>query len=191
MTPTEKVDIITFLKQIPEPRRQAGLRHELWACLLLVIMTMLTGDYGYRPTGSFISLHKEDLLRYLPLRKPRLPSFDTIRRCLQVVDFNLLCAAFLKWARQYHDIPEGTWIAGDGKALGGTVVNHSDAEQRFVSMVSFFTQQSGQIIDNMAFNNKDGSEIDIVEQLIDRLNLQGCVLSLDALHCKKNDKQNC
>jgi len=188
MAKSERVDLITVLKGIPDPRRQAGCRHELWTCLLLVIMTLMTGEYGFRPTGSFIRLHREDLLRYLPLRKPRLPSFDTIRRCLQVVDYELLSAAFSSWARQYIDLPKGSWIAGDGKALKGTVRDCFDAEQRFVNLVSFFTQQGGQVVDDQAFNNKDSSELHVVEQLIDRLDLRECIFTLDALHCKKNTR---
>ncbi len=181
----QKTDLIALLKQIPDSRRQAGCRHELWACLLLVIMTMLTGEYGYRPTGSFIWQHEEDLLRFLPLRKPRLPSFDTIRRCMQVVEFSVLADVFQQWARQYIDIAEGEWIAGDGKALRGSVEDSHEEEQRFINLVSFFTQHSHQVIDSMAFNNKYTSEISVVEQLIDRLDLQECILTLDAVHCQK------
>lgn len=181
----QKIDLITLLKSIPDPRRQAGRRHELWVCLLLVIMTMMTGQYGFRPTGSFIRQHCEDLLRYMPLRKPRLPSFDTIRRCLQVVNFAKLTEVFLRWSRQYIELPEGQWIAGDGKALKGTLQDHPEAEQRFVSLVSFFTQHSHQVLDSIAFNNKDTSEICVVEQLINRLDLGGYVISLDAVHCQK------
>jgi hypothetical protein len=181
----QKIDLITILKSIPDPRRQAGCRHELWVCLLLVIMTMLTGQYGFRPTGSFIRQHYEDLLRYLPLRKARLPSFDTIRRCLQVVDFSELTKAFLQWSRQYIELVESEWIAGDGKALKGTMQDYLQAEQRFVSLVSFFTQHSHQLLESMAFNNKDTSEISVVEQLINRLDLGGYVISLDAVHCQK------
>ena len=53
----QKTDLIALLKQIPDSRRQAGCRHELWACLLLVIMTMLTGEYGYRPTGGSVAMY--------------------------------------------------------------------------------------------------------------------------------------
>ena len=40
--------LIDYLKQIPDSRARSGLRHPLWLVLLIIIMGMMSGYWGYR-----------------------------------------------------------------------------------------------------------------------------------------------
>ncbi len=46
--------LIDYLKQIPDHRAPHGLRHPLWLVLLLIVMGMMSGYYGYRQLGRFV-----------------------------------------------------------------------------------------------------------------------------------------
>ncbi len=43
--------LIDYLKQIPDCRDPHGLRHPLWLVLLIIIMGMMSGYWGYRQLG--------------------------------------------------------------------------------------------------------------------------------------------
>jgi hypothetical protein len=57
--------------------------------------------------------------------------------------------------------------------------------QNFVSVVSVFAHNRGQVLGLDKLENKKGSEITTVQNLIAALDIQGVVFSLDALHCQK------
>ena len=66
--------------------------------------------------------------------------------------------------------------------------NYNLPYQNFVSLVSVFTQKRGQVVKASAYENKKVSEISVVQELIEALDIKDVIVTLDALHCKKNSK---
>ena len=62
--------------------------------------------------------------------------------------------------------------------------------QIFVNIVSVFAGKRGLVIGLDKLENKEGSEITTVQNLIAALDIEGAVFSLDALHCQKNLQVN-
>ena len=60
--------LIDYLKQIPEHRDPHGLRHPLWLVLLIIIMGMMSGYWGYRQLGRFVERHRRELITRLQIR---------------------------------------------------------------------------------------------------------------------------
>ena len=54
--------LIAYLKQIPDHRDPHGLRHPLWLVLLIIIMGMMSGYWGYRQLGRFVERHRRELI---------------------------------------------------------------------------------------------------------------------------------
>jgi len=76
-------------------------------------------------------------------------------------------------------------MAVDGKALASTVTDYETSYQNFVSLVSVFSHKRGQVLKTAKFENQKSSEIPTVRTLIEALDLQGVIITLDALHCQK------
>ena len=93
---------------------------------------------------------------------------------------------FSQWALGYVTIEKDDWLSVDGKSIKSTLENPNSAYQNFVSMVSVFSQKRGQVIKTATFENKKASEVPIVQELLETLDLKNVVFTLDALHCKKN-----
>lgn len=181
-----KVSLIEILKEIPDFRERSGRRHPLWFVLLLIIMGTLSGYYGYRPLGDFVKRHREALRELLLIPQKRVPSYSTIRRVMLEVNYQDLIDAFNKWAIQYshEEQEESKWLAIDGKSIIRIVTHPNSSRKNFISLVSVFGIDKSIVICQQ-FESQTGSEIKTVQALIEKLDLQGMTLTMDALHCQK------
>lgn len=177
--------LIEALQTIPDHRRGAGQRYPLWVFLLLIILGTMSGYRGFRGLARFMHRHQGHLAARLGLPRAALPSYSTIRRLLMSLDFNAVADAFNAWARACGLVQAGDDCAVDGKGLKNTVSHACDAQQNFVNLVSVFQLQQGVVVGQAAFNNQDQSEIEVVYQLLEKLQLSGVTFSLDALHTQK------
>jgi hypothetical protein len=114
----------------------------------------------------------------------------SIRTFILSTDFVSIQTAFHKWTHSYVPIKTGEWIAIDGKSIRSTVNNYSDSYQNFVSLVSLFCRKREQVLHVERLENKKDYEGQIVEDLFEILDLKDVIFTMDALHCKKNAKQN-
>jgi DDE_Tnp_1-associated len=182
-------NLLEYFAKIKDPRRLQGQRHELKLILVITLMGIMSGYIGYRALGDFMKRNKEDLLDYLKPKKGKLPSFDVIRQVLMRIDFSEVSKQFHHWAMQYISISKNEWISIDGKAIGGTVTQAHSIDQGFVSLVSLYCSKQKLILGNAQVSNSKESEIPVVKQLIEALDLEGVTFSLDALHCQKKRQQ--
>ena len=181
--------LIDYLKQIPAHRAPHGCRHPLWLVLLIIIMGMMSGYWGYRQLGRFVERHRRELIKRLQIPKARVPSYSTIRRVMLDLDYEKLQEVFKQWSKQYSLIPSSEWISLDGKSLKNTVSNYDNAQQNFINCVSAFSHQRGLVLGVKMMENKSESEINVVRDLIELLDLTGVVFTFDALHCQKKPDQ--
>lgn len=177
-----KKSLIEYLGELPDRRRGAGQRHQLDFNLIIIIMSMMSGYTGIRAMGDFAERNKESLIALLKPKKPRVPSFSTLRRTLLQVDFDELNTIFYQWSKQYI---EDDYYAIDGKSIRSTVENYHDSQQDFVSMVTVFSHRRKQVLAMQHYQNKKGSEIGIVQSLLEELDLEGKTITMDAMHCQK------
>ncbi|MBW4640932.1 MAG: ISAs1 family transposase [Gloeocapsa sp. UFS-A4-WI-NPMV-4B04] len=77
-------------------------------------------------------------------------------------------------------------MAIDGKSIRGTVNEHRTAYQNFVNMVSVYSSQQGIVLAAQQFESKHNRELKVVQTMLEALQLEGVVFTMDALHCQKN-----
>ena len=118
------------------------LRHPLWLVLLLIIMGIMSGYWGYRQLGRFVERHRRELIKRLQIPKARVPSYSVIRRVMLALDYEELQLVFNQWSQQSSLIPSSEWISFDGKSLRNTVTNYDNAQQNFINCVSAFSHLS-------------------------------------------------
>lgn len=180
------MDLIQAFAQVPDFRREQGTRHSLPCVLVCMFLGSLSGCISWRDHGDFVRRHSRALLEHLRLKKDRLPSYSTLRRVFEGIDFDALSAAFLTWARQHVCIQEGEWLAADGKSLRGTVSDATDAQQNFIALVTLYAHKRGIAFDSRAYENKKESEAHVVEAMLAAAtDLHGAGVTLDSLHCRK------
>lgn len=185
------MSLIDELKTVRDRRTKP--RYPQWLILVLVIMGTMSKNYGYRSLSRFVKRHQTALLKEMELPYERLPGRSTIRDVMIHLDYEALTQAFNRWAitaGAMSDSPERPHLATDGKAIKASLSDYSESYQDFVSVVSMFNVATGQVVAVAPMRNKQTSEVFVVRQLVQQLELTGVCISLDALHAKKNDAVN-
>lgn len=177
--------LIQSLQEIRDFRTSQGRRYPLWLILLLVIIGTLSGCRSYYAIEDFGVRHYQALSEKLGLTVTRLPSDTTFRRILHRLDFQLLEQLFQQWASRSIEPKLDEWVSIDGKSIKGTVSEAGTAYQNLVSLVSVYSAQPGVVLAMQQFETKTTSELTVVQNLLEALNLEGVVFTLDALHCQK------
>ncbi|NEO36430.1 MAG: ISAs1 family transposase [Moorea sp. SIOASIH] len=156
-------------------------------------MGMMSGYWGYRQLGRFVERHRRELINILQIPNARVPSYSAIRRVMVNLDYEKLQIVFNEWSKQsgalsygelnsprvapYSVIPSNEWISLDGKSLKNTVINYDHAQQNFINCVSAFSHQRRLVLGVKMMENKQESEIPVVRDLIELLDLTGVVFT--------------
>lgn len=166
------VEILT--KNVKDPRRAQGMRHNLGQIFSMIIIGNLCGHLGGRAVEKFGKLHQGTFTQYLGLKHP-VPSHVTFSDLLNRTDEQQLISAFNEWAGDFVDLQKGDFVSGDGKVLGSTVSDCHGKQQNFQSVVSLFCQKTGLVHSLQEFQNNKSNEIDVVRFLIERLEVKGMI----------------
>jgi hypothetical protein len=102
------------------------------------------------------------------------------------VDFVSFTEAFNLWAQECCQALTQQ-VPIDGKGIKASLRDYDQSYQGFVSIVSAFSVEQGVVVGLESMRNADCSEIKTVEVLLEKLQLTGVCLTLDALHAQKND----
>jgi hypothetical protein len=179
--------LLNALQQVPDFRKAHGRSHPLWILLLLIVMGILAGYQGYRPLHTFAEEHHHALCELLALEKLKVPSHSTFRRVMMGIDFHALCEALEGWmlSERQTQAADNQVAAIDGKRIRQGLTDAS-GKQRFVGLVSLFAVETGITLKLEGLTQQDNSEIKVVQTLLETLQVEGLLITMDALHAQKN-----
>jgi len=174
------------LKGVEDPRDRRGVRHCLTAILCLAVVGVLA---GCRTLGAMRE-HVADLepadLGALDLEEGRaLPSESTIRRVLERVNADDLDARVASWLRtRVGAIGGRRVIAVDGKTMRGARTGDNPAPH----LLAALDQASGVVVGQRRVSDKS-NEIPALPELLAPLDLDGAVVTTDAMHTQRGTAQ--
>ena len=175
------MSLLAALEQVPDRRQASGRRYGQAPLLLVLLLGRLSGCSSFRALAAFAHRHHAPFRRRLGLRAA--PTYLTFWRLVQGVDWVALEAAFNRWAAAR--LPTAQHVAVDGKALRSSVQEPFGGGQDFVASVALYCQQRGLVLAQASYHNGQQSEAHVVEQLLADWLPGGCVVTADALHCRK------
>jgi hypothetical protein len=166
-------------RQVPESRGVNGLRHKQATVLTLTFAFLLSGGQGgHRAVASFgrdLSPTQRAAMRCWFNRRTRTydpPTENCVYRVLKAVPIFAFQQALWAWQQSRHGAQDGSVLVLDGKALRG-----SGGTQ----LVGAINAQSGRTLGVEAVADKS-NEIPAGQTLLDRLELDGTIALMDALH---------
>lgn len=174
------MNIFNYLEEIPDPRADINLKHNLLDVLFLVLAAVLSGARGWKEIQVFGDAQLEWLQKYRSFENG-IPRRHCIANIISMLDTDLLVQALLSWVNERRQASGKSIVAIDGKTMRRT---WSDNIHEALHVVSAYDVGNGLTLYQQASDSK-GKERKIAREIIDMLALKGCVVTLDALHCQK------
>jgi hypothetical protein len=168
------------LRQVPDPRRKQGQRYPLAPCLVVVAPGLLAGKVDLAEIqrfGTRLSQAQRRALGFWVKKGTRFypaPTYNVLRDLLIALDLDALADVLTRWLQsQAGRLPAS--LALDGK----TIRDHLGC------LVSLVEHEDGAPVAVRAAPNK-GHELPAAQKLLrsDAVNLAGCVVTADPLHCQ-------
>ena len=163
---------------LPDPRRVTRNKLHALQDILMIVLSAVEDWVGMEAFAQ----EKEAWLRdglQLPLRNG-IPSHDTLSDVMGRIDPVAFRAAFTAWATDALPDLVGEQVCVDGKTLRGS----RDGENPAVHRVSAFAGRARWVLAQQAVAEKS-NEITAIPGLLNLLDLDGAVVSMDAMGCQK------
>lgn len=167
---------------LPDPRIERSKRHQLLDLLTIALCAVLAGADNFVEIEEFGLARQAWFASFLDLPNG-IPSHDTFGRVFARLDPLAFEACFLAWVQAILPRTDAP-VAGDVVAVDGKVVRRSHdrgAGRPPITLVSAWASETQLILGQLAVA-EDSNEIPAVPALLDLLDLQGALVTLDALH---------
>ncbi len=139
------LDLISYLKAIPDARMRRGVRIPAWYLLLVAVLGILSKCESLRDLERFARRHHAVLTGALGIELKRPPSDSAFRYFFLQVDVTAVCAAIRDWT--IAQIPGGAMVLDqlvcDGKTLRGSIVPTSGGGSAFIAQVTLYSAALG------------------------------------------------
>ena len=139
------LDLISFLRAIPDARMRRGIRIPAWYLLLVAVLGILSRCQSLRDLERFAIRHHSVLREALGIELRRPPSDSAFRYFFRQVDVAALCAAIRDWT--IAQIPGGAsdldQLVCDGKTLRGSIEPTAGSGSAFIAQVTLYSAALG------------------------------------------------
>lgn len=175
-------EILRVLAQMPDPRHHNQC-HKLLDILTIALFGVLCGADGWVGVVAYARAKEAWLKTFLEL-PGGLPSHDTFGRVFARLDPEAFEKCFQEWVAALVDLSGGKLVAIDGKSLKSSFEGAWD-KAGMAHLVSAFVQANHLLLGQVQTAGK-GQEIAGIEQLLKLLDLEGAVVTIDALGCQRH-----
>jgi predicted transposase YbfD/YdcC len=166
--------------ELEDPRGASTKRYDLPEILTIALCAVLAGGQTAVDMAVFAEAKQEFLGRFLRL-KHGVPSHDTFSRVFRQLDPDQFRACFQKFMARFNEACTGV-IAIDGKALQRPADPARPGSA--LHMISAWCCDTRLVLAQIATTSKTSENAAVLE-LLERLNLDGTIVTTDALNCQR------
>lgn len=169
--------------QIQDPRDKRGLRHHLKDILIISILAVICGADEFTEMEEFGKSKYSILKKNLELPHG-IPSHDTFGRVFAVLNPELFRTCFVEWVKDVF----GENVAGDIVNIDGKALRRSydtESGKSMIYMVSAWANSNNILLGQVKVDDKS-NEITAIPQLLDLINVEGSLVTIDAMGTQKD-----
>ena len=168
-------------EKLTDPRVNRGTNYPLIEMVFVALCGAICDCNSWVDVANFGRCKLAWFRKFLPFEHG-IPSHDTFTELFARLDTLEFYAALESWARDIAQSLKGETVAFDGKTLRGSF--DKAANQSALHSVSAWVCGLKMCIALKSVADKS-NEIPAVQQLIDVLDLEGAVVTADAMHCQR------
>jgi len=175
--------LVQAFQNLPDYRQVKITKNNPGEILLLSLMAILSGAEGFADIAEWMRVRKKQIEKFLG-RHFSVPAYTTIRNTFLRIDMHEVNKLQREWIEQIEDTHGEllTIVAADGKTMRGSANRAFNEKARHI--VSLFLPQGKLTLAQTQVEEKS-NEIPALIELLDALNLEGCIITMDAMHTQK------
>lgn len=177
----ETTSFLQHFKDMPDHRQAWKVDYPLAEILLLSLLAVLAGAETFCDIARF-GEKKLDLLRRFRPFTNGTPSHDHLGDIFATLDARAFQLCFVTWVSALTNTPAEV-IAVDGKTSRRSYQKKGSKEP--IHMVSAFAARQRIVLGQVKVNEKS-NEIVAIPALLDMLEIEGAVVTIDAMGCQRN-----
>ena len=173
------LSVTTHFSRLKDPRRAHRRLHQLQDVIVIALCAVIAGAQDWQEIETFGRKRLDWLKRFLKLPNG-IPSHDTFERVFDRLKPQAFQACFRQWVQALQHSLRIKHVAIDGKTLRGS---GSDCLGP-LHLVSAWATAQRLSLGQVAVDAKS-NEITAIPALLDLLDLNGALVTIDAMGCQK------
>ena len=170
-------NLLDHFSALEDPRQSWKTVYPLEEVLLIVLAGVMAGADDFVEISYWAERKLAFLRRFLPF-KEGIPSHDTLNDVMNALPNDLFAECFTNWVAALRD-GDGEIVAIDGK----TSRRAHGADGRPLHLVSAWAARQRLVLGQEACDEKE-NEISAIPRLLKRLELNGALVTIDAMGCQ-------
>ncbi len=166
--------------ELPDPRIDRTRKHGLHDILVITICGVIGGADDWVSIERFAKAKRDWFETFLDLPHG-IPSHDTFGRVFAALNPDALTKCFSTWIASLAKVTHGEVVAIDGKTIRRSFDTASS--KAAIHMVSAWASQQRLVLGQVKTNEKS-NEITAIPKLLELLELEGCIVTIDAMGCQ-------
>jgi predicted transposase YbfD/YdcC len=175
------ISLLQHFADLDDPRSDHTKRHGLLDMIALTVCAVVSGADGWTDVETY-GLNKQPWLETFLDLPNGIPSHDTLGRVFAALDPATFQRCFVGWMRAVVDASRGRLVAIDGKTLRHSF--DTAKGKRALHLVSAWASANHLLLGQCAVDAKS-NEITAIPELLKLLDLQGALVTIDAMGCQK------
>jgi predicted transposase YbfD/YdcC len=176
-----KHSILEHFSDIKDIRIERGKKHKLIDIITISICAVVCGADGWEDIELYGITRKKWLGEFLELPNG-IPSHDTFARVFAQINPEEFNKSFLNWVKGICKRTAGEIIAFDGKQSRNSGDNKNG--RGVINTVSAWATSNRLVLGQTKVEGKS-NEITALPELINVLDLAGCIVTIDAMGCQR------
>ncbi len=161
---------------ISDPRDNRGKLHDFFDILVIAILSIICGADEFTDMEEFGKSKRPFLSTFLKL-KNGIPSHDTFGRLFALLPPDSFRKCFVNWVNSLCNL-NGDIVNIDGKALRRSFDTSGD--KSMIYRVSAWANSNNLVLGQVKVSEKS-NEITAIPKLLELLNLEGSIITIDAM----------
>jgi len=174
----DKNKLLSFAKEVKDFRINRKKLHPVENIVFITILAVICNAQDWEEIEDFGNARIDFFSKYLDL-KNGVPSHDTFNRFFSLYDPKSFQSIFTEWLSSLMNITD-KHIAIDGKACRGS----RNKQGKMIHLLQAYLTDDCSFLGQEKINQKS-NEITAIPKLLKTLDLEGALVSIDAMGCQK------
>ena len=172
--------IVEHFASLEDPRADYLVEHQLIDIIMIAICAVICGAETWNDIELFGNERLDWLRQFLALRNG-IPSHDTFGRVFARINGDQFQACFISWVQAVFQSTAGQVIAVDGKQARRS--HDRTHDKKAIHLVSAWATANHLVLGQQKVDEKS-NEITAILRLLSLLEVNGCIVTIDAMGCQ-------